>query len=124
MPGPWRGQVLPALSRRLPASARIGMGTSLGALAALHAHCRYPDAFDALFLQSGSFFCPRFDGHESGFRYYRRMVRFVASVPDGAVPAGRPVPTALTCGAIEENVGQQPAHDRGPAGPGISGHTA
>src|SRR5271163_566772 len=38
------------------------------------------------------------------FRYYPRMVRFVASVPDGTVPAGRPVPTVLTCGAIEENV--------------------
>ena len=97
-------EVLPALSRRLPTSARIGMGTSLGALAALHAHCRYPDAFGALFLQSGSFFCPRFDDHESWFRYYPRIVRFVTSVPDGAVPAGRPVPTALTCGAIEENV--------------------
>ncbi len=96
--------VLPALGRRLPTSVRIGMGTSLGALAALHAHCRYPGAFDALFLQSGSFFCPRFDDHESWFRYYQRMVRFVASVPDRAIPAGRPVPTALTCGAIEENV--------------------
>ncbi len=96
--------VLPALGRRLPASVRIGMGTSLGALAALHAHCRYLDAFDALFLQSGSFFRPRFDDHERWFPYYPRMVRFVASVPDGAVFAGRPVPTVLTCGAIEENV--------------------
>ena len=102
--GALAGAVLPALASRLATSVRIAMGTSLGALAALHAHCRYPGAFDALFLQSGSFFCSRFDDHESWFRYYPRIVRFVASVPDGAVPAGRPVPTALTCGAIEENV--------------------
>ena len=56
------------------------MGASLGALAMLHAHCRYPDTFDALFLQSGSFFLPRFDSHERWFPYYRRVVRFVAEV--------------------------------------------
>ena len=69
----------PTLRSRLATSTRIAMGTSLGALAALHAHCRYPGAFDALFLQSGSFFCPRFDDHERWFRYYSRIVRFVAS---------------------------------------------
>ena len=64
-------------------SARIGTGASPGGLAMLHAHCRDPDAFDALFLQSGSFFCPRFDSQERGFRYYRRMTRFVAGVHRG-----------------------------------------
>src|SRR5215472_7678593 len=47
--------VIPALTELMPSTARIGMGASLGALAMLHARCRYPEAFDALFLQSGSF---------------------------------------------------------------------
>ena len=88
--GPWRDAVISALGRRLATSVRIGMGTSLGGLAMLHAYCRYPDTFDALFLQSGSFFCPRFDEHERHFRYYPRMVRFVASVLDSAASHGTP----------------------------------
>ena len=97
------GAVLPALGRRLAISARIGMGASLGGLAMLHAYCHYPDAFDGLFLQSGSFFSPRFDAHERRFPYYPRVVRFVAGVHDGDLPDRR-VPVVLTCGAIEENV--------------------
>ena len=95
--------VIPALGRRLATSLRVGMGTSLGGLAMLHAYCRYPDAFDALFLQSGSFFCPRFDEHERHFRYYPRMVRFVTSAHHAGLPDRR-IPVVLTCGAIEENV--------------------
>lgn len=98
-----RLDVIPALTSALPTSARIGMGTSLGALAMLHAYCRYPDSFDALFLQSGSFFDPRCDDQERRFPYYRRIVRFVADARRGGLP-DRPVPVALTCGAIEENV--------------------
>jgi enterochelin esterase family protein len=65
----------------------------------LHAHWRYPEVFDGLFLQSGSFFSPRFDDHERRFPYYPRVTRFVASVlPRGA----RPVPVALTCGGADE----------------------
>ena len=95
--------MLPAVTGRLATSVRVGMGTSLGALAMLHAQLRYPDAFDALFLQSGSFFWPRFDAHEQRFPYYRRITRFVAEVHGGGLPAA-PVPVVLTCGAIEENV--------------------
>jgi enterochelin esterase-like enzyme len=95
--------VLTALDARLATSVRIGMGTSLGALAMLHAHARRPDAFAGLFLQSGSFFSPRFDGHESWLEHYPRIVAFVADFHDGDLP-GRPVPTVLTCGAIEENL--------------------
>jgi len=95
--------VLPALTGRVATSLRVGMGTSLGALAMLHAHCRHPDAFDALFLQSGSFFWPRFDSHEQRFPYYREIVGFVTEVHDGGLPP-RPVPTVFTCGAIEENI--------------------
>jgi len=98
-----RETVLPAINGRVVTSVRVGMGASLGALAMLHAHCRYPDAFDALFLQSGSFFSPHFDASERRFPYYRRIVRFVAGVHDGGLPA-RPVPAVLTCGLIEENI--------------------
>jgi enterochelin esterase-like enzyme len=97
-----RTTVIPALSDLMPSSTRIGMGASLGAVAMLHAHCRYPDAFDALFLQSASFFLPRLDSHERRFPYYRRITAFVADVHAGRLP-GRPVPVVLTCGAIEEN---------------------
>jgi enterochelin esterase-like enzyme len=94
--------VIPALAGRLATSVRVGMGASLGGLAMLHTHRRHPDAFDALFLQSGSFFCPLFDQQERRFPYYRRIVRFVADVHSGGPPARR-VPVVLTCGVIEEN---------------------
>ena len=95
--------VLPAIASKVATSVRIGMGTSLGALAMLHAHCQYPDSFDALFLQSGSFFVARLDPQERRFRYFERIVRFVGRVHSGGILA-RPVPTVLTCGAIEENI--------------------
>ncbi len=102
-----RHAVIPALTGRVATKARVGMGTSLGALAMLHAHCRFPDSFDAMFGQSGSFFTPRFDDQERCFPYYRRIVSFVSGVHGagnrGGLP-GRPIPTMLTCGAIEENV--------------------
>ncbi len=97
-----RHLVIPELTRRLATTARAGMGTSLGALAMLHTHCRHPDAFGALFLQSGSFFCASYDSHERRFPYYQRIVSFVAGVHGGGLP-DRPVPVTLTCGTIEEN---------------------
>jgi len=95
--------VVPALARAVPTTTRVGMGTSLGGLAMLHAHRRHPETFDALFLQSGSFFHPRYDAHERRFPHYLRIVRFVRIVLDSST-APRAVPTVLTCGAIEENV--------------------
>jgi enterochelin esterase-like enzyme len=77
----------------------VGMGASLGALAMLHAHVRCPLA--GLFLQSGSFFLPRYDAHESRFPRYRRVVRVTRELHRDAGP---PVPVALTCGIAEENV--------------------
>jgi enterochelin esterase family protein len=82
----------------------IGMGTSLGALAMLHAHCQHPGTFDALFLQSGSFFCPRFDNQERRFPYYQRIIEFVAGVHVGRLVSARTIPVVLTCGVIEENI--------------------
>jgi enterochelin esterase-like enzyme len=77
----------------------IGMGASLGALAMLHAHVRRP--FAGLFLQSGSFFVPRHDAHESRFPRYRRVVRVTRELQRDA---GERVPVVLTCGMAEENV--------------------
>jgi enterochelin esterase-like enzyme len=100
--GALAGTVVPELARRVPTRRRSGMGTSLGALAMLHAHQRGTGLFDALFLQSGSFFQPVFDAQEAGFSHYGRIVAFVARVIGGSVD--HPVPTVMTCGGSEENV--------------------
>jgi enterochelin esterase family protein len=95
--------VLPRLWVELgTTSPVVGMGASLGGLAMLHAQRRYPAAFGALFLQSGSFFQPRFDRTESGFRRYLRIVRFTGRVLRAA--DGPPVTTVLTCGLVEGNL--------------------
>ncbi|HET9740237.1 MAG TPA: alpha/beta hydrolase-fold protein [Solirubrobacteraceae bacterium] len=88
--------VLPVLEGAVP----VGMGASLGGLAMLHAHARR-GVFAGMFLQSGSFFVPRHDAHESRFPRYRRIVRVVRELHRDAGP---PVPTALTCGVSEENL--------------------
>jgi enterochelin esterase family protein len=95
--------VLPAVTSRLATTARFGMGASLGGLAMLHVHVRYPGTFAGLFLQSGSFFTLRYDRMEEGFRYFRRIVRFVAGVQDGHLPTC-PVPVVATCGRPEDNL--------------------
>jgi enterochelin esterase-like enzyme len=79
----------------------VGVGASLGALAMLHAQRRHPHRFAGLFLQSGSFFQPRFDRQESRFPRYLRIVRFTGRVRRAA--GGPAVPAVLTCGAVEEN---------------------
>ena len=96
--------VLPAIGATVAVpGAPVGMGASLGALAMLHAQRRHPGAFGALFLQSGSFFVPRFDAHEAGFSRYQRIVRFVRGTLRGQ-DGSEPVPATLTCGSAEENV--------------------
>jgi enterochelin esterase family protein len=94
--------VLPVVRTELGGGGPVvAVGASLGALALLHAHCRYPYPFDALFLQSGSFFQDRFDAQESSFPWYGRIVRFVDELRrDAAAPS----PTVLTCGIAEENL--------------------
>ena len=69
----------------------------------LQAQRTWPGTFAGLFLQSGSFFMPRFDRHESGFPRYGRIVRFVRGVLRAA-HVDEPVPVSMTCGAEEENV--------------------
>jgi len=95
-------RVIPMVTQSVASTVRIGMGTSLGALAMLHAHCRHPGLADGLFLQSGSFFLPRLDSQERRFPYYRRITAFTAALQAGGVP-DVPVPVAMTCGEIEEN---------------------
>jgi enterochelin esterase family protein len=85
------------------AAQPVGMGASLGALAILQAQRTWPGVFAGLFMQSGSFFTPRFDRHESGVHRYRRITRFVAGVLRASSQA-EPVPAIMTCGAEEENV--------------------
>lgn len=101
-----------ALSHRILAAVRaevavagrpVGMGASLGALAMLQAQRAWPGTFAGLFLQSGSFFVPRFDSHESRLPRYRRIVRFVRDVLRSRSHP-EPVPAVMTCGAEEENV--------------------
>ena len=82
--------------------APAAMGASLGALAMLHAQRRFPRALGALFLQSGSFFIPRYDAHERRFGRYARIIRFVReTLRDGRYAIG--VPTTITVGRAEEN---------------------
>jgi enterochelin esterase family protein len=95
--------VLPALDTLAPASTRIGVGVSLGALAMLHLHRSAPDLLDGLFLQSGSFFTPRLDPQEARFSGFATVTSFIADV-HAAVEDPRPVPTVLTCGTVEENL--------------------
>ena len=95
--------VLPAVTAAVRTTTIAGMGTSLGALAMLHAHGRHPGLFSGLFLQSGSFFWPHLDGEEQWFPHFRRIARFTAALSD-AGRAGLPVPVVLTCGLREENL--------------------
>jgi enterochelin esterase-like enzyme len=96
--------VLPAIRHAVAVSGMpAGMGASLGGLAMLHIQRRHPGTFGALFLQSGSFFTPRYDAHESRLPRYQRIVRFVReTLRTGSHPD--PVPAVLTCGSAEENV--------------------
>jgi enterochelin esterase family protein len=97
-------RILPALRAEVPVAGKpVGMGASLGALALLQAQRAWPGRFAGLFLQSGSFFVPRFDRHESGFPRYRRIVRFVKDVLRARSQL-EAVPTVMTCGAEEENI--------------------
>jgi enterochelin esterase family protein len=94
--------IVPALRDVGVIGAPAAMGASLGGLAMLHAQRRFPRALGGLFLQSGSFFMPRYDAHERRFPRYARIVRFVReTLRDGQYAI--PVPATLTVGTAEEN---------------------
>ncbi len=96
-------RILPRLREHLPVTGLpVGMGASLGGLAMLQAQRTWPGSFAGLFLQSASFFVPRFDRHESGFPRYARIVRFVRRVLRTET-FDEPMPVSMTCGAEEEN---------------------
>jgi enterochelin esterase family protein len=95
-------ELLPEITKLAPHGKRIGVGASLGALAMLHAHRRHERSFDALLLQSGSFFRQRSDKQESQFGRYARITRFVGTVLRG-MDVERTIPIAITCGTAEEN---------------------
>jgi enterochelin esterase-like enzyme len=97
-------RILPALRELVPVAGRpVGMGASLGALAMLQAQRAWPELFGGLFLQSGSFFVPRFDRQESGFPRFTRIVRFVRAVRRAAAHED-PIRVSMTCGREEENL--------------------
>jgi enterochelin esterase-like enzyme len=96
--------LLPRAAEQAPVAGQPAfLGASLGALAGVHAHFRYPGLFGGIFLQSGSFFQQRLDAHESGFARFARVTRFVGQVR-GLATSAAPVPTVITCGTAEENL--------------------
>lgn len=103
-------ELVPALTARVPCTSRVGLGASLGALAMLHAHRSHPELFDALVLQSGSFFQHELDVHERGFSFFGRIDAFVREVM--ATKPARAVSVALTCGTGEENLANNQAMSR------------
>ena len=94
--------VIPALraGRRSRAARRHGRQPRRARDAATQR--RAPGTFGALFLQSGSFFMPRFDSHESGFPATRGSCASCGG--SCARRASARCPSALTCGTAEENV--------------------
>ncbi|GGM12821.1 hypothetical protein GCM10011594_35940 [Nakamurella endophytica] len=100
--------VLPELRRRVPVSAVVGLGTSLGAVSMLQVQRRHAGALTALALQSGSFFTADTDPQESGHPVFAALTGFVRTVADradggGTAAAGPRV--LMTCGVVEENLG-------------------
>ena len=81
----------------------VGVGSSLGGLAMLHAASSYPGTFAGVFSQSGSFFRPRTDGMERGYRHYNRIVRFVDDI-DADPQRLADLHVTMTCGTGEENL--------------------
>ena len=97
-------RLLPGITDAMATAGRpVGVGASLGGLAMLHAASSYPGTFAGVFSQSGSFFRPRTDGMESGYRHYGRIVRFVDDI-DADPERLADLNIAMTCGTGEENL--------------------
>ncbi|HSO51280.1 MAG TPA: alpha/beta hydrolase-fold protein, partial [Actinomycetes bacterium] len=101
-------EVLPALGAVAPTPPGrrhlVGMGASLGGLAALAAARTAPASFGGLFLQSGSFFRPVIDDHERDVPRFQRITRFVDDLAAGGAGSAEPEVATLTCGTVEENL--------------------
>jgi enterochelin esterase family protein len=97
-------RMLPKVSAAVATAGRpVGVGASLGGLAMLHAATSYPGTFAGVFSQSGSFFRPRTDGMERGYRHYNRIVRFVDGI-DADSQRLADLTVTMTCGTGEENL--------------------
>lgn len=80
----------------------VVMGASLGGLTALLLGLAGAPRIGGVFAQSGSFFQPRTDGTESGYRWFHRITELVRQILD-ARHADHPLRIGMTCGALEEN---------------------
>jgi enterochelin esterase-like enzyme len=97
-------RMLPKVTGTVTTAGRpVGVGASLGGLAMLHAATSHPGSFAGVFSQSGSFFRPRTDGMERGYRHYNRIVRFVDDV-DADPQRLADLHVTMTCGTGEENL--------------------
>jgi enterochelin esterase-like enzyme len=97
-------RMLPKVTDAVVTTGRpVGVGASLGGLAMLHAASSYPGTFAGVFSQSGSFFRPRTDGMERGYRHYNRIVRFVDGI-DADPQRLADLHVTMTCGTGEENL--------------------
>lgn len=97
-------KVVPEVEKVFATRGRpIGVGASLGAVSILQAALSHPGQFGGVLLQSGSFFMDRFDAHESGFKFYQRLIRFTASLPD-QISSFANTQVVMTCGTGEENM--------------------
>jgi len=95
-------EVLPAITADVGVAGKpVLMGQSLGGLAALHAARRRPGTFAGLFMQSGSFFTPRFDPQESGYSHWAQVTGFTSTLYRN--PAPERLPLLFVCGSQEEN---------------------
>ena len=93
---------LPAIvEASAPVERPVITGASLGGLAALHAHIQHPDVFGGLFIQSGSFFTAVPEGREESLQ---AIPPFVNGIHASATLRD-PVPTVMTAGQVERNLG-------------------
>jgi len=93
--------VLPAVREKVTVDKVVGLGASLGALSILAAQRQNPELFDAMVLQSGSFFTAGLDPQESGYDRFAQVCAAVSRLVEG--PAANQGPVLITCGAVEEN---------------------
>lgn len=103
------GPVMASLRSRIGVGpAPVVLGASLGGLAALTTAAAHPGLFAGVLSQSGSFFTPELDPQESGYRYYWRITDAVRALRESG-PGPAPLRVGLTCGAAEENAGNNRA---------------
>lgn len=94
-------EIIPAACHFVSTSMVVGWGASLGALALLDVHRRFPQVLQALVVQSGSFFTRELDPQEGAWAFFGHVCEAVEEIEKYGV---RPLPVALTCGTAEENL--------------------